>query len=158
MDLIIEPAHVREAQQILKLQYLCYQAEAELYDDYTIPPLTQTLWSLLGEYDTHRVLAARLGDEVVGSVRGRLVDGTCHIGRLIVHPRIQGRGLGTRLTRAIEEYFPAADRYVLFTGHLSEVNLRLYNKLGYTEFRKEEVSPRLQLVYLEKPRRNPGHR
>ena len=95
MDLTIELAHVREAEQILKLQYLCYQTEAELYNDYAIPPLNQTLWSLLGEYDTHQVLVARLGDEVVGSVRGRLVDGTCHIGRLIVHPRIQGRGLGT---------------------------------------------------------------
>jgi hypothetical protein len=63
-----------------------------------------------------------------------------------------------RGSHAIEEYFPAADHYVLFTGHLSEGNLRLYNKLGYTEFRKEEVSPRLQLVYLEKLKRHPGHR
>ena len=35
--------------------------------------------------------------------------------------------------RTIEEHFPTADRYVLFTGHLSEGNLRLYNKLAQTE-------------------------
>jgi hypothetical protein len=53
--------------------------------------------------------------------------------------------------RAIEEDFAAADRYELFTGHLSENNLRLYRRLGYTGFREEVVSPQLRLVYLEKP-------
>jgi hypothetical protein len=56
--------------------------------------------------------------------------------------------------RAIEEHFVTAKRYELFTGHLSEGNLRLYRWLGYTEFRKETVSPQLQLVYLEKFRIN----
>jgi ribosomal protein S18 acetylase RimI-like enzyme len=147
----IKPARFVDAEQILKLQHLCYQTEAELYGDWQIPPLTQTLQSLHAEYETHRLLTAYLGSEVVGSVRGRLIDGTCHIGRLIVHPRLQRRGLGTRLMRAIEEDFTAADRYELFTGHLSENNLRLYRRLGYTGFREEVVSPQLRLVYLEKP-------
>ena len=37
MELPIEQACVRDAERILKLQYLCYQTEAELYDDYAIP-------------------------------------------------------------------------------------------------------------------------
>ena len=152
MGIEIRVAGVREAEDILGLQFLCYQTEAELYDDYEIPPLTQTLSDLLREYDTCCILAARIGDEVVGSVRGRLEDGTCHIGRLIVHPRLRRRGLGTRLMRELEERFVTATRYELFTGHLSEDNLRLYHRLGYSEFRREEVSPRLQLVYLEKAR------
>ena len=147
----IKLARLVDAEQILKLQYLCYQTEAELYGDWQISPLTQTLQSLHAEYDTHRILIAYLGGEVVGSVRGRLIDGTCYIGRLVVHPRLQRRGLGTRLMRAIEEDFAVANRYELFTGYLSEDNLRLYRRLGYTEFREEAVSPRLQLVYLEKP-------
>ncbi len=152
MDVTIEPARVRDAEQILKLQYLCYQSEAALYDDDSIPPLTQTLAALLAEYDTHCILAARLGDDVVGSVRGQLIDGTCHIGRLIVHPRLHRRGLGTRLLRAMEDHFSDADCYELFTGHRSEGNVRLYQRLGYTLFREEAVSSRLHLVYLQKPR------
>lgn len=152
LDPSIEPARIGDAEQILELQHLCYQAEAERYDDYTIPPLTETRSSLLSEYDTHTILVARLGDEVVGSVRGRLADGHCLIGRLMVHPRLQRRGLGTRLMRAIEDHFAACDRYELFTGHLSEGNLRLYHRLGYTKFREESVSPRLRPVYLEKLR------
>lgn len=147
---VICSGRVRDAEQLLKLQYLSYQTEAELYDDWSIPPLTQTLWQLLKEYDTHTILAARLGEEVVGSVRGRLEGGTCRVGRLIVHPRLQRSGLGTRLMNEIETRFVDAERYELFTGHLSAGNLRFYGRLGYTEFREEETSPRLRLVYLQK--------
>ncbi len=151
MELSIEPARVGDAEQILKLQYLCYQTEAVLYHDRAIPPLTQTLRDLLSEYDGHTVLVARLGDEVVSSVRARLQDRTWHVGRLIVHPRLQRRGLGTRLVRKIEACFPKAERYELFTEHLSEGNLGLYSNLGYQQFREKVVSPRLRLAYLEKP-------
>ena len=150
-NVAIGSARVDEAGQILELQRLCYQTEAARYDDWTLPPLTQTLRELLDQYEDHTILVARLGEEVVGSVRARLEDGACHVGRLVVHPRLQGRGLGTRLMREIEASFPGAERYELFTGHLSERNLRLYRGLGYTEFREQVVSPGLRLVYLEKP-------
>lgn len=86
---------------------------------------------------------------MVGSVRGRMEEGTCHIRRLVVHPRLQRKGLGVRLMRGIEDHFATADRYELFTGHLSGA-LRLYYQIGYKEFRRQEVSSRLQVVYLEK--------
>ena len=35
MDPIILQARVRDAEAILKLQYLCYQTEAALYGNYT---------------------------------------------------------------------------------------------------------------------------
>ena len=54
--------------------------------------------------------------------------------------------------RRIEEEFADARRYELFTGHLSEGNLRLYHRLGYREFKREPVSPNLVLVYMEKYR------
>jgi len=156
MDIAIGPARVGEAQQILKLQYLCYQSEATIYDDWAIPPLTQTLWQLLEEYDAGEVLVARVDEEVVGSVRGRLEGATCQVRRLVVHPHLQGRGIGTRLMTAIEERFVEAERYELFTGQLSEGNLRLYRRLGYREFREEELSPHLRLTYLEKPGGRPA--
>ena len=153
----IGAARVDEAEQILELQRLSYRTEAALYDDWALPPLTQTLLELLEQYDDHTILAARLGDEVVGSVRARLEDGTCHVGRLVVHPRLQRCGLGSRLMREIEASFPDARRYELFTGHLSEGNLRLYRRLGYEEFSEEEISPSLRLVFLEKPGGSPEH-
>jgi len=39
----ITRANKADFPEILRLQYAAYQSEAEIYDDYTIQPLTQTL-------------------------------------------------------------------------------------------------------------------
>ncbi|RKN12702.1 GNAT family N-acetyltransferase [Streptomyces radicis] len=154
MSVTIDKATAQDAEHILKLQYLCYQSEAELYGDYSIDPLTETLAELRAEMADTCVLVARLGSEVVGSVRGRVdADGTACIGRLIVHPRMQRHGLGGRLLAEIERRLAAerdAARYRLFTGHRSEGNLRLYRRLGYAPVATEEISRHMSLVTLEK--------
>jgi len=88
----------------------------------------------------------------VGAVRARGTSGICHIGRLIVSPGLQGRGIGTRLMRAVEAEFPDVDRYELFTGSRSEANIRLYERLGYRRSREQVLSPAVTLVFLEKRR------
>lgn len=145
-----------DAERILKLQYLCYQGEAELYGDWAIDPLTQTLESLRAELKERHVLVSRLGDEVVGSVRGWVdTDGVGRIRRLIVHPRMQRHGLGSRLLSAMERELAAGPRpvaaYRLFTGHRSLGNLRLYQRLGYRQTQVEEVNSKLSFLVLEKP-------
>ncbi|RAJ60640.1 acetyltransferase (GNAT) family protein [Streptomyces sp. Amel2xB2] len=136
MSVTISAAVEGDAEHILKLQYLCFQSEAEAYGDYAIAPLTQTLDALRAEMAAGCVLVARLGEEVVGSVRGSVdPDGTARIDRLCVHPRLQRHGLGGRLLAAIEERLARerdAKRYHLVTGHRSEGSLRLYRKCGYT--------------------------
>lgn len=156
MSVTISAADAQDAEQILKLQYLCYQSEAELYGDYGIEPLTQTLDELRAELERGHGLVARLGDEVVASVRGEVDEsGTAHIAKLIVHPRMRRHGLGGRLLDAIERHFAAgpgatAKRFQLFTGHRSEGNLRLYRSRGYEQVATREAGPRLTLVTLEK--------
>ncbi|MDF9812175.1 GNAT family N-acetyltransferase [Streptomyces sp. SPB162] len=155
MSVTISTADQGDAEKILKLQYLCYQSEAELYGDYSIEPLTQTFEALRAELAQGCVLVARLGDEVVGSVRGVVDDdGTARIAKLIVHPRMQRHGLGGRLLHAVEERLSAeseAKRYRLFTGHRSDLNLRLYRKLGYEQVGDAEpITRRLSLVTMEK--------
>ncbi|MCS0636210.1 GNAT family N-acetyltransferase [Streptomyces sp. LP05-1] len=156
MSVTISAAGAQDAEQILKLQYLCYQSEAELYGDYSIEPLVQTLADLTEELGRGHALVARLGDEVVASVRGEADEtGTVTIAHLIVHPRLRRHGLGGRLLDAIEAHFagdpaPAAKRFQLRAGHRSEGNLRLYRKKGYAAVGTREVGPRLTLVTLEK--------
>ncbi|MBU1669951.1 MAG: GNAT family N-acetyltransferase [Actinobacteria bacterium] len=146
----IERAGVEDAAEILELQRAAYQVEARRYDDYTIPPMTQTLDGMKSDIGEQLVLKAVNGGRIVGSVRAHTQDETCFIGRLIVHPEHQDRGIGTRLMERMEGEFPEADRFELFTGHLSGKNLHVYEKLGYREFRRKLVSDRLALVYLEK--------
>lgn len=144
MSVTISSARGDDAEKILKLQYLCYQSEAELYGDYGIEPLTQTLDSLRDELDSGYVLVARLGDEVVGSVRGSVDPaGVAAIVKLIVHPRMQRHGLGGRLLRAIEERLAtdtSANRFQLRTSHRNQGNLRLYRKYGYNKVSTEPAT------------------
>jgi N-acetylglutamate synthase-like GNAT family acetyltransferase len=148
--MVIEPAQLEDAEEILALQKLAYLSEAEIHDDYTIPPLTQTLEETKVEFRAQLVLKATLEGKVIGSVRAYMEGGTCCIGKLIVHPDYQNRGIGTRLMHEIEVCFPEAERYELFTGYKSERNLHLYNKLGYRPFKTKKVTEKLTLVFLEK--------
>ena len=148
----IERAEVADAAVLLELQKLAYQSEARLHDDWMLPPLTQTLESLTEEIVSSVVLRAIEGTRLVGSVRARAPDGLCHVGRLIVHPDAQGRGIGTLLMREIEKAFPDIRRFQLFTGHRSEGNIRLYQRLGYAYSHEKVVSPAVTLVFMEKNR------
>ena len=156
--MIVQLAEPGDAAEILELQKLAYHSEAAIYNEFGIPPLTQTLDQMRADLARQTCLKAtsdaRMGGClcgcIVGSVRAHLSEGTCFIGRLIVHPSAQNQGLGTRLMNEIEQAFSHAARFELFTGHLSERNLYLYRKLGYRPFNQERISDALTLVYLEK--------
>jgi ribosomal protein S18 acetylase RimI-like enzyme len=149
--MFIEQANVADAEEILTLQRLAYQSEAVLNNDFSILPLTQTLEQMRADFERQAVLKATIDGKIVGSARGYLREGTCHVGRLIVHPEFQRRGIGTSLLNALERHFSAADRYELFTGEHSERNLALYQKLGYRAFRTERLTGKTAVVFLEKP-------
>ncbi|MGY6650476.1 GNAT family N-acetyltransferase [Wenyingzhuangia sp. IMCC45574] len=146
----ISIAEKKDLKAILALQKACYMEEAVLYNDYTIPPLTDTLESIEQNYKNEKILKIECDGKLVGSVRGILELNTCKIGRLIVHTNYRNKGLGTKLMNQIESEFDNVNRFELFTGHKSIRNLSLYKKLGYSEFRKQRISENLELVFLEK--------
>jgi len=143
-------ASAYDANEILSLQKLAYRSEAKIYDDWTLPPLHQTMEEITREFTTHVFLKAVCHGRIVGSVRFRKTGTTCCIGRLIVDPEFQNHGLGTRLMLEIENAHRDADRFELFTGAKSLRNQRLYQRLGYQEFKRESQSSQVELVYMEK--------
>ncbi|MFB0615132.1 GNAT family N-acetyltransferase [Streptomyces sp. AGS-58] len=155
MSVTISVATGQDAEQIFRLQYLCFQSEAALYGNYRIDPLVQTLESVRQEVDGDCVFVARLGEEVVGSVRGRVTDdGAAAIGKLCVHPRLQGHGIGARLLRAAEAALAGergATRFRLVAGHRSEGNLRLYRRVGYQTVGRAKGADGVDMIILEKP-------
>jgi ribosomal protein S18 acetylase RimI-like enzyme len=154
MSVTISAAAEQDAEQIFRLQYLCFQSEAALYGNYRIDPLVQSLDSVREEVAADCVFVARLGDEVVGSVRGRVTeDGSAAIGKLCVHPRLQGHGIGARLLRAAESALAeerGAKKFRLFTGHRSEGNLRLYRRVGYETVGTSKGADGVEMIVLEK--------
>jgi GNAT superfamily N-acetyltransferase len=148
----ISIAAAEDAADILALQRLAYESEARLYNDWSIPPMTQTLESLIAEIRTETVLKATEGPSIIGSVRARLAEDVCLIGRLMVDPARQGRGIGTALLRAIEDMFPQSRAFELFTGGRSAANIRLYTRHGYAVTGTRVASEEISLVVLRKSR------
>ena len=145
----IEQASKTDLSEILNLQRLAYQSEAILLNDFSIPPLLQTLEEVQQEFSNGVFLKAVTDGQIIGSVRGYVQDRTLNIGKLIVHPDFRGRGVGTQLLQAIEDACPDC-RYELFTSAKSEKNIRLYERQGYRRFAKKQISAELCFVYLEK--------
>ncbi|MEV4460583.1 GNAT family N-acetyltransferase [Microbispora sp. NPDC004025] len=139
-----------DAGEILTLQRAAYVTEAQLYGDPFIGPLVESLDQMRTVIETAVVLKATDGGRVVGAVRGQVSGSTCLVGRLVVAPDRQGQGIGTALLAAMHEAVPEAAAFDLFTGHLSEGNLRLYRRLGYRETQRERVQDHLTLVHLRR--------
>lgn len=141
-----------DLEEILALQKLCYEECAVRYDDWKIQPMVQTVEQLEEEFDTGIVLKAEDKGKIVGSVRAYEKDRSCYIGKLVVHPESQNRGLGSRLMGAIEAEYSHVERYELFTGLKDERNIYLYQKLGYTIFEQDRFGDSPEFLFMEKSR------
>lgn len=149
-DAAITEAAESDLEAILDLQRLAYQSEARLFPGRDIPPLRQTLQEVRAEFAAGVFLKAVDGrGRIVGSVRARCDGGTVQIGKLMVHPECQRKGLGARLLLAVEAALPNR-RYELFTSTRSVRNIALYERLGYRRFCERALDATLRLVYLEK--------
>jgi GNAT superfamily N-acetyltransferase len=159
LRVMIERAVAVDAGEILTVQRAAYVSEAQLYGDPYIPPLVESLEQMRKTIETAVVLKALDQGRIVGAVRGRLSGTTCLVGRLVVVPDRQGQGLGTALLGALHEQVPEATVFDLYTGHLSEANLRLYRRLGYRETHRERMDDHLTMVHLRRqPDRSPPQR
>jgi len=148
--MLITKADRTDLQEILELQYLAYQSEAILLDNFSIPPLKQTLKEVEQEFENGMLLKAiDDNDEIIGSVRAYANNGTLYIGKLVVNPNFQRQGIGTKLLIEIEKAYPQ-ERYELFTSDKSIKNIRLYERLGYVKYKEQEVAPGLKFIYLQK--------
>jgi len=146
----IEKAEEKDLQEILELQKLAFRSQAEIYNDFTIPPMIQTLDEIKRDFMNQTYLKTILNGKIIGSVRGYIKNETCYIGRLIVRPDLQNQGIGTKLMREIETIFKSAQRFEVFTGHRGKKNLHLYEKLRYKRFKSEKFNNSLIMIYLEK--------
>ena len=152
MVLAIAPVRPEDGGELLTLQRAAFVTEAQLYGDPMLPALVETLPDLLVAVQAGPALTARDDGRLVGAVRTRVADGVLHVGRLVVAPDQQGRGIGRSLLAEVEQAAGAAVRSAaLFTGHRSAGNLRLYARAGYVEQRRERVDDVLTLVHLAKP-------
>lgn len=170
-ETVYEPARKTDAAELLALQKVAYESEAELYGDSSLPALEQTLEELEQDFDQSPATAPATGYEapvrerngmlflkavvngkIIGSIRGYQNGSTAHLSRLMVHPYFRGRGIGRRLLLEMEQRFPQADQFETFTGQESKRNLRQLNRHGYELFKTEAYLPGITWLHLRKHR------
>ena len=151
-DLTLRPIRPEDAGEVLTLQRAAFVQEAQIYGTPELPPLTQTLAELEAELAENLGCVAVDGTRLVGAVRARRDGDLLLVGRLTIAPDQQGRGIGTQLLAAVEERGAAlgATEAELFTGSLSEANLRLYRREGYVETQRVPGDDGVEQVFLRK--------
>jgi tRNA (guanine37-N1)-methyltransferase len=134
-DLAVEPAIPADAGELTTLQRACWISEGQANQAWEIPPLVETVEDVAQGLVDWQTWVVRSGGRIVGSVRGRLAPddaSTWQIGRLMVAPDVQGRGLGRALLEHAEAAAPPGTTSLwINTGRLSAANLRRYKRAGY---------------------------
>jgi len=146
----VKVASKDDALKILEIQKEAFQGQAKIYQNYELPPLTQSLNSITNEFDVKTFLKVTLNDQIIGSVRFEMNGDYVTIDRVVVIPKFQNQGIGTTLLKEIEFRFPNAIAFQLFTGNKSIRNIHLYEKLGYKEIRRETTDQGIELLHMEK--------
>ncbi|MEV4735779.1 MULTISPECIES: GNAT family N-acetyltransferase [unclassified Microbacterium] len=146
----IAPLTPEDAGEVLTLQRAAFVSEALIYGSPDMPPLTQTLAEVEAELRSGSGLGARLDGRLVGAIRFVENDGMLLVGRIAIAPDAQGEGIGRALLDAAEQA-SSAHTAELFTGSLSEANIRLYEELGYSESERIPQGDGTDQVFLRKP-------
>jgi tRNA (guanine37-N1)-methyltransferase len=122
-----------DAPELMVLTRACWVGEIARYGMFGAGE--ETLDEVVAGVAEWQTWTWRSGGRLVGSVRGRAHpdDATIwQIGRLMVAPDLQGRGLGRALLAFAEVQAPSGTAaYWLNTGSRSDRNLRIYRKAGY---------------------------
>jgi GNAT superfamily N-acetyltransferase len=132
-DIDIHPISPEDAGEVLTLQRAAFVQEALIYRDVDMPVFTQTLEEVAYELRDNLGQVARRSGRMVGAIRARIDGDVLLVGRLAIAPDQQGEGIGSALLDAVEERGRRAGARTaeLFTGRLSEANIRLYERQGY---------------------------
>ncbi len=154
MSVTISVATEQDAEQIFRLQYLCFQSEAALYGNYRIDPLVQTLDSVRQEVaSTASCRPARRRGGRLGARQGH--RGRRRGYRQALRPPPASRDTASARACCARRRRPwsrsaAPRRSASLTGHRSEGNLRLYRRVGYQTVGRAKGDDGVELIVLEK--------
>ena len=138
-----------DAGEVLTVQRAAFVSEALIYGSVDMPPLTQTLEQVQAELVDNVGWVARVNGRLVGALRAVLDGELLLIGRIAIAPDMQGEGIGRALLQAVEDASGAREAE-LFTGSLSEANIRLYEACGYVQTQRVPQDDGTEQVFLRK--------
>lgn len=146
----VEIASIDDAGEILQVQKEAFEGQAKIYDNYELPPLTQSLDSIKNEFNTKTFLKVLRKGKIIASVRLEKKDKFINIDRIVVKPEYQNNGIGTALLNKIETIVPSGIALQLFTGNKSARNIHLYEKHGFRTVNKKTTAQGIELLHMKK--------
>ena len=152
----VDTATPADAPELLTLGRACWVTEGRANRSFDIPPLVESLEDVVAGLAQWQTWTVRSAGRLVGSVRGRRDPddaSTWQVGRLMVAPDLQGRGLGRALLAHVEAAAPSdVTTWWINTGRGSERNLRTYRKAGYRAVPGEGAYPGTVDLTKKRPR------
>lgn len=148
-EIVLSRISRRDAGEVLTIQRAAFVSEALIYGTADMPPLTQTLEQLRAELAAADGWVARMRTRLVGAIRVTETDDLLLIGRIAIAPDMQGSGIGRALLDAAERDSCAREAE-LFTGSLSEANVRLYEECGYRIVERVEQGDGTAQLFMRK--------
>lgn len=146
----VRPAREDDLSAVLDLQRRSFHDVAVRSGNMEISPMTQTLEELEAQFATDHVLVHEQDGIITGSVRAHVTDDRVgHVGRLIVDPAHQRRGIGSLLMAEIERALSDCVRFDIFTGAQFTEVVALYQNLGYVVTREAEHDG-VPMVFMSK--------
>jgi len=146
----IELATIQDVPALLDLQRKAFGPLCEQLGWDDAPILSESLEYLYEQFSQCTTLKVENEDrQIVGSVNGKVADGSLYIGRLMVLPEYQQRGIGKCLFREIQSRLPHC-RAWLCTCQQIRPPYDFYLREGFKPYQSEIVGPGLTWVYMEK--------
>ena len=146
----IELATIQDVPEILKLQYKAFRPVAERLNWPDAPNLTETVEHALGEFPKYTTLKMLSDDgKIIGSVRGRVENGSLYIGRLMVLPEFQMNGYGRILLHEIQSLLPHTRVWLDTSGDVPET-VSFYEREGFRIFERKRFENGVSWIFMEK--------
>jgi ribosomal protein S18 acetylase RimI-like enzyme len=136
------------AENILSIQIPSYEVEAALIDFYEIPPLKDTVDTLLVCGETF--YGYYINDEMCGAIAIKAEGSEIDIHRLMVHPNHFRKGIAKKLLQYVENLDGDYRSIIVSTGSKNTPAIHLYTQSGFLETGVIDIEERLSITNFQK--------
>lgn len=146
----IRTATITDLPAIMSMQKKAFLPVAKKIGWMEIPQMVNTLEDNIPDFETNTILVM-LSDEdtIIGSIRGYVENGSLYIGRLMVDPDYQKRGLGRILMRELESRFQFNREWLC--SYIDDTETyTFYQRDGFVTYEIYEVGNGVMAAHMEK--------